>query len=332
MGPEPGHRGVRLLLAEQCGGRRIGLREGVGHGLQTNPAVPGARMRPYSAVTGGHDAGPAGPGTGVHDDPAVHLEAEPLGEVGARDGADADEDQVGGESRAVAEEHAGHSAGLPVEPGDGRRQTHHSAPPRMGLPIEFGDDRRDGPLQEPVRGLDDGHLLALCPGGGRHLQADEATPDDHHVAGSGQLLPEPERVVDVAEMMDAAEPGPRNGELAWGGPRGEGDPVIRQLPPRVGDQDTVAGVDDPLAGEEIYPGLGVVLRLPEGESPDVVVTGQQLLGKRWPLIGSPGLLADHRDPFTLPAPPQLQGHLHSGLPSTHDNRSAPHVLVLPPES
>jgi hypothetical protein len=281
------------------------------------------------AVTGSHHRGQARAGTGVHDDAAVALEAQLLGELRARDDADADHHEVGGQLRAVGEQHPADPAARVAEAGHGGADEDGRPATLVRRAVELGHDRGDRAADEPVGRLHHGHRRPERPGDGRRLQADEAAADHDDPGGAGQERAHPGGVVESTQVADAGQVGAGDGQSPGRGADGERQAVEAQLLPRGGLGDAGAGplhghALDLLTADEIDAGVAVEGRRPEGQGLGSGGSGEELLGQRRALVRGVGLLADEGDRSGVAAVAEGHGQLEAGLAGADDEDAGAH--------
>ena len=140
-------------------------------------ALAGVRVGPPRDVAGREDARRAGLEVLVHGDAAVDRQARLLGQADRRPHADAQDDEVGLERRAVAQRH-----GASVDARDGSAQMEDDAVLLVELPDEPADLRPHDALERLVLRRDDMDVDAARAQRRRDLEADEARADDHHAS------------------------------------------------------------------------------------------------------------------------------------------------------
>ena len=95
---------MRLVGAEHVARGRRALLLGAAPALEPDAAAVVERMGEGAAVAGGEDRRVGGGEAVVDGDAVVAGEPGGLGERGVGDGADADDDEIGGDAAAVGEE------------------------------------------------------------------------------------------------------------------------------------------------------------------------------------------------------------------------------------
>ena len=71
----------------------------------------------------------------------------------------------------------------------------------MDVRVDLADLAAEHPLERNVGVLDQGHLEALLPGGGGHLRADPARPDDRDPSPLGEPRRDRVGVAEVAQVV-----------------------------------------------------------------------------------------------------------------------------------
>jgi hypothetical protein len=170
-----------------------------------------------------------------------------------------------------------HHAVLALDRGDRRAEVEPHAPVLVQVGEEAAELRAQRPEQRGGLRFDDRHLGAVAARGGGDLQADPARADQQQPsvlpAQGLQGGPQPLRVVQLAQVVDAAQFSPGDVQRARGGAGGEQQPVVGQhgpvaevqragLPVQPGGRgadpqfDLVLGVPGRLVHEEVGAGGG----------------------------------------------------------------------------
>ena len=203
-------------------GRSRAARSRAGSG----PASPRPKGFGPDGAVAGRDGEPVGRAGVLVDDDAARLdgETEPGGEVGAGHGADADDDDVGGQRRAIGELDR-RWRGRP-SPSDADRARRPAGPACRVARGRRGRRRtasvRHGAAEQAVGRLDDGHRGAERPGAGGDLEPDEAATHDDDLARGAELGREPVGVGEGAHRVDPVEVGALDRQRPVGRPGRQG--------------------------------------------------------------------------------------------------------------
>ena len=182
------------------------------------------------------------------------------------------------------------------------------------------------PLQRERRPLEERHLVAEGSGMGRDLLPDESSPHEHHpTLGLERVerLLEAKGVIEGAHCVDASH---RLGPWEAAERRTSGDHH------RIcGDAAAICKLDAPCACLEphcadsepkIETQLSLLVAREQRDALRIPLAVQELLGQRWPVIGSMELVTDQRDRSLESFRPKRLGTAQAGQRGADDGDAA----------
>ena len=237
---------------------------------------------------------------------------EPLEPVGGGSNPQPDDDQIGGDLRAVGEPHPLHAA-VTDERVDADADPQVHAVASMQLPPARGQLLAQRQGQQPAGLLDQHDLESHRPATRGHLGADEPSPDDHHAGPRAQPLANREAVLDRAEQQHplghrAARPRARHG------PAGDHETVERQsqITVFVAHRDgALRHVQPDRRGSPQHARAEVELG-GHVDARAVHLAGEQLLRQRRPVVGGLAFGADDGEVAVVAVESQGFGGPHPG--------------------
>ena len=312
-----------MFAAEHVGGDRLGLVDGVRHAFQPDAGSP---PRKRGAVAGSPDRRVGGTAEFVDRDAVVDRQPGCLGKLRARRDADAGDDEINVETRAVRQL-CGGDAILADEPGKTGALADVDAVGPMQVAEVVGGPGGGDALQDTLCGLDENHLQAgLCSNCGR-LQPDVAAADDQHAPAGDELGRHRIDVGDGAHDKDAVEiAADRGGQAARARAGGERKLVVAD-DLAVDMHRPCGAVDGPGARRqpEVDALLGVEFRRAQEQPLDGHLAAQIRLRQRRALVGEDGFLADQHDRPVMAAGTQARDERGAGLACPDDDDSShPH--------
>ncbi len=266
----------------------------------------------------------------VDEDSVVDGEARRGGDLGVRDDADAEEDEVGSDAHPGRGLDRDDPAALADDPSDRRVEQDGAAPTPVKLEKVTGYLRRDDAAHQPAGGFQHRHGPAQQPGGRGDLEADEPAADHDDMLRRRQPLAERPRLCGDAEDMDAGEVHAVDGGDPRAGAGGDAEPVERHHR-TVGEADAagreIDGLD--LRGEHQADVVLLVERL--GPERQEVVRGilEVGLGQGRALVGNVALRGDERQCAVIPLSPERGGELRAAVAAADDDDAVLEQGVLP---
>ncbi len=167
-----------------------------------DPQTPVGGVAGVRDVTGGEDPWRAGLEAVVHHDPVLHLEPRALGDLGARDHADARDHEVTLDHAAISGAHAAHVA-VALEGLDPRFGHEVDAPLEVEVAVDRSNVGPEDALERDRALLDDRHLEAPLACRGADLGADPARSHDEYLAAAVNPLADGVGVGEVAQRAGA---------------------------------------------------------------------------------------------------------------------------------
>ncbi len=198
-----GKRRVGTTFSHQPVGDAARMVGRVLHRLQTHRVLQRMARRERGAIADRRDIGVGGQQKLVNDDAVLDGEAGGGGELFVRHDADADDDEVGGQTAPILKHDMCDAAAIAAQPLNARAKAEldPSGAVRVGE-IGRGVGANDAG-HHPIDQLDDVYGLALAAGDRGEFEADEAGADDNAVLGRGETLPQ---ILGLGEGAQIATP------------------------------------------------------------------------------------------------------------------------------
>ncbi len=257
----------------------------------------------------------------IDDDAVRHKEPSRRGELPIGHDADADEDEVGGQPRAIDQLDVLDPAITAGDPRDLRAKAELDAlaAVRFGKKTR-GVDRQD-PAHRPVGQFDDVHLSAVAARDRGEFKADEPGADHHDVVRRGEPVAQQVGLGEGAQITDAVEldPGQRRHPVARAG--GEHEMAVAEALARGKTHGSAHPVDLAHPGSrEVVDAVVVVEGIgPHQEEVEADLAVEIILRQWRALVGQHRFVADQGDRALVAVLAERGGQLKAGMTGPDDD-------------